>query len=632
MPHVEKYTQAKVGFIIAHDFRAKNTEFRSADPNLESKNIYYVNNGEELVQIRDDNKKMLTTARKYQEQLLQDTPHAKRKDLVTMGEWIVNCPKDIPQKDQIKFLESATQFVSERYGTKNIVSAAIHCDEPNAMPHLHITVVPVNKKGRICARDVFTRRELQHFHPELEQYASRALGYPVHILKDEDERAKVSLPLSQYKVETKSKELDKKEKELEKRSAEVADKLEIAETTVENARLSAVSAAAATMENYDKTSKLKRFFKDPRPFVREMALELQTAAELDRAAMDQREKELETRELELAAEADTLKKEAEYREQEEYELKQQMREAERMYKQAEAKVRAAKKYEKSLEARENALAEREKSISERENALKANADKYWNQKADAYQCIVYDSQKKYAAAKQALSKSFELEKKNWAWAAERERWKPVEEANKKLDELSLKYKSLADKYNTVCAENTDNMQTIKTLENSNEKLNRENRRIPHLEWRSQELDKAKTRYSELTEKYNRLEESYDKLSASHNDLKSLHDSIVDYAQTITTENAFFTDIVNNPQIYGRLTDRQQYTIQICERIEQKYLDKASNKQHAESIANIIDTAEKQKATYKTKIDDAFAAAIRESRTEQRSRGIHHESRSRGRSR
>ena len=629
MPHVEKYTQAKVGLIIAHDLRAKNTEFRSADPKLESKNIYYVNNGEELVQIRDDNKKMLTAARKYQEQLLQNTPHAKRKDLVVLGEWIVNCPKDIPEKDQIKFLESAMQFVSERYGTKNIVSAAIHCDEPNAMPHLHITVVPVNTKGRICARDVFTRRELQHFHPELEQYTSKALGYPVHILRDEDERAKVSLPLSQYKVETKSKELNKREKELEKQSVEVADKLEVAENTVENARLNAVSAAAAVMENYDKISALKRFFKDPRPFVRDMTIELQTAAELERKAMDQRAKELDEREKQIEKQEEELRQQQEKLSKQEQELQRRLALAELSYKNSENKEKAVLKYEKSIEEQANVLAEREKQVNERESMLKANADKYWNQRAADYQFLIDDSQRKYAAAEQALKKSFEVEKKNWAWAAEREKWKTVEEANKKLDELSLRYKSLADKYNTVCTENTDNMQTIKTLKASNEKLNKENREIPYLKWRSQELDKAKTRYSELTEKYNGLKESHDKLSALHNDLKSLHDSVVDYAQTISTENALLSDIVSDPITYGRLTDKQQYTIQICERIEQKYVTKTSNKHHAESIANIIDTAEKQKATYKAKIDDAFAAAIRESRTEQRSRGIHHESHSRG---
>lgn len=632
MPHVEKYTQAKVGLIIAHDLRAKNTEFRSADPNLESKNIYYVNNGEQLVQIRDDNKKMLAAARKYQEQLLQNTPHAKRKDLVTLGEWIVNCPKNIPENDRIKFLEASMKFVSKRYGSRNIVSAAMHCDEPHAMPHLHITVVPVDKKGRVCARNVFTRAELQHFHSELEKYTSRVLGYPVHILKDEDERAKVSLPLSQYKVETKSKDLDKKEKELEKQSKEVADKLEIAENTVSNARLHAVSAAAAVMENYDKTSKLKRFFSDPRPFVRDMAIELQTAAELERKAMDQRAKELDEQEKQIEQQKEELRQQQAKMLEQEQALQRRLALAEQMYKNAEDKEKTVLKYEKSIEERKNALAERENAVNERESMLKANADKYWSQKADEYQCIVYDSQRRYTAAKQALKKSFEIEKENWAWAAERERWKTVEEANKKLDELSLKYKSLADKYNAVCTENADNMQTIKTLKNSNEKLIKDNREIPYLKWRSEELDKTKARYSELTEKYNRLEENYNKLSTSHNDLKSLHDSVVDYAQIITTENAFFTDILNSPLIHGRLTDKQQYSMQICERIEQKYLDKTSNKQHTESIANIIDAAEKQKTAYEAKIDDAFAAAIRESRTEQRSRGIHHQSRSCGRSR
>lgn len=623
MPHVEKYTQAKINLILAHDLRAKNTEFRSADSSLEYKNIYYVNNGEELIQVRDEPKKMLSAARKYQEQLLQNTPHAKRKDLVTLGEWIVNCPKDIPQNDQIKFLKSSIEFVSERYGSRNIVSAAVHLDEPNAMPHLHITVVPVDKKGRICARNVFTRQELQHFHPDLERHASRALGYPVHILKDEDERSKVSLPLSQYKIKTKSEELDKKEKALEKQSEEVAEKLETAENTVSNARISAMSAASARLENYEKTSALKRFFSDPRPFVRDMVVELETAAELDRKAMDQREKELEIRELELEAEADDLRKEKDFREQEEYELEQRMKEAERMYKQCEAKVQAARKYEKSVETRENelikkenALVEREKSINDRESMLKANVDEYWNDRANEYQSTVDDTQKKYNEAKR-------MYKDYWEWQREKRKWTSVERANrlaeqanrsaktyKKLYEsMKLDYNELNDKY----WEAKKSGNEFRSMYNDLLKKSAEARR------KCSELSMIEVKYNDMTDKYNKLQ--------------SAHEAVIDYAKMITLENSFLTDIVTDYKNRDALSVRQDCIVQVCEQNEKAYLKKEP--EHSEVIANIIDIAEKQKVIYETKIDHSVNEIIQEARErarQQQNQQIYSESRSRGRSR
>lgn len=287
-----------------------------------------------------------------------------------------------------------------------------------------------------------------------------------------------------------------------------------------------------------------------------------------------------------------------------------------MYKQALAKEQAIKKREKLVAERENALSEREKILKEKEDTLKSRADEYFNDRAREIHLREVSADKIIS-----LQDIFESERKQWE--KEKEKWKPIEQANKKAEELWKKYESLTAKYNDLSIKNACNNLDIKNLEDVNARLREKNREIPALKEKSKELDK-------LQPQYNALCENYKKLSASHSVLKSLNDNITEYAKTITLENSFLSDIISD--FKGRLTDKHEYTIQVCEQIEKKYIDRTSNENHAEAVTSIIDTAEKQKATYKAKIDDAFAAAIRESRTEQRSRGIHHESRSRGRSR
>ena len=376
MPHMEKYKQPQVALILAHNLRAKNTSYKSADPQLEKDNIYYVNNGDGLIQVRDDNHELLKRAYNYQKGLLNKLPHENRKNLVTLGEWLITCPRSIPKKDRVKFLQASVDFLCERYGTKNVACIALHLDEPNAMPHLHATFVPVDERGKICARNVLTRKELQHFHPDLERYTSQKLGYEVHILKDEDERTKESIPLSQFKVETKQKELEQREKQVEQQAQEAADKLETAENAISAAHFDAVEKTAAIMKNYDKTSALKRFFKDPRPFVRDMALELQKAAALEQAAVDQRDKELDAREEKVRQqEKEQQQKEAELSKREK-EVQKRLAECQRLANQAEKDNAEEKENRRKNEMAESAAQEKLVAAERAEKRLAENRQSY----------------------------------------------------------------------------------------------------------------------------------------------------------------------------------------------------------------------------------------------------------------
>ena len=57
------------------------------------------------------------------------------------------------------FFQSATDFFCERYGADNVINATVHMDE--ATPHMHLGLVPVTKDGRLSAKSIFTKVELQ---------------------------------------------------------------------------------------------------------------------------------------------------------------------------------------------------------------------------------------------------------------------------------------------------------------------------------------------------------------------------------------------------------------------------------------------------------------------------------------
>ena len=54
------------------------------------------------------------------------------------------------------FFQRAADFLIDRVGRENIVSAVVHMDEKT--PHLHLTFVPLTKDNRLCAKEIIGNR------------------------------------------------------------------------------------------------------------------------------------------------------------------------------------------------------------------------------------------------------------------------------------------------------------------------------------------------------------------------------------------------------------------------------------------------------------------------------------------
>lgn len=96
----------------------------------------------------------------------------------TMVSWVVTCPKElVGTDDERKFFETMYDFLSDRYGWKNVVSAIVHLDETT--PHMHYKFIPVvidQGVEKLNAKKVIYRTELSKVHKDAEAHCQKVFG------------------------------------------------------------------------------------------------------------------------------------------------------------------------------------------------------------------------------------------------------------------------------------------------------------------------------------------------------------------------------------------------------------------------------------------------------------------------
>lgn len=108
-----------------------------------------------------------------------------RTDAVSLCSWVVTAPKDLQQSEESDFFQTAYDFIADKYGRENIISADVHYDE--ATPHIHVTFMPIvndKKHGgtKLCADGIETPKSLSTFHQQLSNAMEKSLGHKVGIL------------------------------------------------------------------------------------------------------------------------------------------------------------------------------------------------------------------------------------------------------------------------------------------------------------------------------------------------------------------------------------------------------------------------------------------------------------------
>ncbi len=186
MANVKKYTKAACGHLFKHYERAKEI-------NPDTGQSEYVKFGNQRINSQlshlnynlAEHQKMLQgdfVRKRCSEVKLQN-----RKDVNVMCSWVLTAPKELPQSEQTYFFKASYEFMAERYGKENVISAYVHLDE--ASPHIHFAFVPVTrdkKKGgfKVSAKEVITKKDLQTFHQDLDRFLEKQLGHSAGVLNE----------------------------------------------------------------------------------------------------------------------------------------------------------------------------------------------------------------------------------------------------------------------------------------------------------------------------------------------------------------------------------------------------------------------------------------------------------------
>lgn len=213
------------------------------------------------------NNKNLRYERVIKSEISERVERKPRANSVVLSEFLVTASPDYMKAlsllEQQRYFEKSLDFIKERYGEENTLYAVVHRDEAN--PHMHVGVVPITEDGRLSAKDIFNRKELQALQKDFPAELQRQ-GFEVE--RGQEGSKEKHLHPNEYKAK---KDLEREVKDLEKNVEElqqtIADKKE--ESLVFSARLPAENSTLKTKVKEIKTEVTPRLFGKPHIVERE---------------------------------------------------------------------------------------------------------------------------------------------------------------------------------------------------------------------------------------------------------------------------------------------------------------------------------------------------------------------------
>ena len=96
------------------------------------------------------------TYKKEINQMVKEAGCKVRKDSVMMVETLITASPEfmnsLPPEEQKAYFQTALDFISERVGKQNILSAVVHMDERT--PHMHLCFVPLTPDNKLSAKSI----------------------------------------------------------------------------------------------------------------------------------------------------------------------------------------------------------------------------------------------------------------------------------------------------------------------------------------------------------------------------------------------------------------------------------------------------------------------------------------------
>ena len=253
MASASKYKSGAVGNMLAHYDRRTGEDKKRGNEKIDPTRThlnYDLHTGQKA-----DEERSGETQYQRLEKRLSEVKHRdfSKYDDNRFCDWIVTLPENVTEDKADEFFRHVYDFMCDRYGKENVISAWVHKDETT--PHMHFAFVPVvkNEDGseRLCAKEVISRTELNRFHPELMKYVEEKMEQDVAILNGATAGGNLKI------IELKLREALKKLAEVEARTGS----LETAQPIIEDT-LKMMTEVTESYRKLDEALKSKKWFGD----------------------------------------------------------------------------------------------------------------------------------------------------------------------------------------------------------------------------------------------------------------------------------------------------------------------------------------------------------------------------------
>ena len=150
----------------------------------------------------------------YYRHLVDNSYLFNRSDVKTAFGIVSTAPQDLSKEREDDFFQATYDFIAERYGEDKIVSAAVHKDESNCRPHIHVIICPrvedpKHEQGyKICMSDVIGRNEYRDFHVDYQHYITNVANIPCTVKSGITRQQGGNKNSSQYKAELAERQKD----------------------------------------------------------------------------------------------------------------------------------------------------------------------------------------------------------------------------------------------------------------------------------------------------------------------------------------------------------------------------------------------------------------------------------------
>lgn len=153
---------------------------------------------------------------------------AVRKDAVVMCSFVVTSDKDFfnnntPETEK-EYFKQAYEFIKNRYGEQNIISAEVHKDETT--PHLHINFIPITEDNKLSAKRLFDKKSLKLLQDDFHRVVAKNFNLERGGIEEHQKNID-KVTYKKEKVKNELHEIEQIEKETSEKRAVVLDRAKL---------------------------------------------------------------------------------------------------------------------------------------------------------------------------------------------------------------------------------------------------------------------------------------------------------------------------------------------------------------------------------------------------------------------